>query len=60
MKRRQLLKYILKNGCSIVREGAKHTLVKNDATGALSTIPRHSEINEFLAKKILKDLQLDV
>jgi hypothetical protein len=28
----------------------------NATSGALSTIPRHREINDFLARKICKDL----
>jgi hypothetical protein len=31
----------------------------NATSGALSTIPRHREINDFLARKICKDLDVE-
>jgi predicted RNA binding protein YcfA (HicA-like mRNA interferase family) len=58
MKRIDLLRYLKKNGCVLVREGAKHSLFFNASTGKSSTIPRHAEINDFLAKKICRDLGL--
>lgn len=56
MKRRKLIDYLVANGCVFVREGAKHTIFHNPQTGRTSTVPRHYEINEFLARKICKDL----
>ncbi|MEK7181291.1 MAG: type II toxin-antitoxin system HicA family toxin [Patescibacteria group bacterium] len=56
MKRRDLLNYIYKNGCVFIREGARHSVFFNPATKRISTIPRHAEINNFLAKKICRDL----
>jgi mRNA interferase HicA len=38
------------------REGASHSLWINPQTGAVEAIPRHREIKEMLAKKILKNL----
>jgi hypothetical protein len=29
----------------------------NEATGKVSTVPRHREVNDFLARKIFKDLE---
>ena len=56
MKRRKLIKYLTKNGCIFVREGANHSVFFNSLLSKTSTVPRHSEINDFLAKKICKDL----
>jgi len=56
MKRVDLVRHILKNGCILVREGAKHSVVINPLTKRTSTMPRHNEINKFLAKKICRDL----
>lgn len=56
MKRKDLIKYLLKEGCIFVREGAKHSVFFNPLLKKTSTIPRHNEIDNFLAKKICKDL----
>ncbi|HEY4475420.1 MAG TPA: type II toxin-antitoxin system HicA family toxin [Candidatus Paceibacterota bacterium] len=45
-----------KQGCLFIREVAKHSVFLNPATKRISTVPRHSEINSFLAKKICRDL----
>ena len=59
MKRIDLMKHLKKEGCVFMREGAKHSLFSNFANGKFSTIPRHTEINSFLAKKICKDLGIN-
>ena len=43
-------------GCVVVRHGARHDLYRNPKTGKKQTIPRHNEIDESLAKHILKEL----
>jgi mRNA interferase HicA len=58
MKRKDLVRYIEENGCIFIREGARHTVYLNKTARKCSTIPRHSEINDFLAKKICKDLEI--
>lgn len=47
---------IMKQGCVFVREGAKHSVFFNPETKRISTVPRHQEINNFLAEKICQDL----
>lgn len=61
MKRRELLKRIRDEAkrvglsCDQRREGASHTVF---ALGPLEfTVPRHSEINEYTAEAIMKDLE---
>ena len=56
MKRRDLLGHLFDEGCVPLREGGKHTLLLNPANGRVSTVPRHREIDEFLARKICRDL----
>ncbi|MGH9780369.1 MAG: type II toxin-antitoxin system HicA family toxin [Candidatus Acidiferrales bacterium] len=55
MKRRDLLSHLVEHGCQLVREGARHSVFYNPQKNATSTIPRHREINEFLARKICRD-----
>ena len=56
MKRRDLERKLRIAGCYLKREGASHSLWINPKTGVVETVPRHSEIKEPLAKKILKNL----
>ena len=58
MKRVDLLRWLEAQGCSLLREGGRHSVYVNRATGKSSTVPRHREINEFLARKICRDLEL--
>jgi len=56
MKRKDLIKHIVKNGCIFIREGARHSVFFNSQMKRSSTVPRHNEIDNFLAKKICRDL----
>jgi mRNA interferase HicA len=56
MKRKELIKKITSAGCILIRHGAHHDLYKNPATGKRQPIPRHDEIDESLAKHIIKEL----
>jgi len=40
----------------LVREGSDHSWWGNPANGRRSAVPRHTEINRFLARKICRDL----
>jgi hypothetical protein len=59
MKRKDLIRHLLENNCILVREGAKHSVFFNALLKKTSTIPRHTEINSFLAKKICQDLGIN-
>ncbi|NKE73688.1 type II toxin-antitoxin system HicA family toxin [Candidatus Manganitrophus noduliformans] len=59
MKRRDLIRHLERHGCELLREGANHTVYVNRSTRKTSTIPRHREINDFLARKICRDLQIN-
>jgi len=56
MKRKDLISILKKIGCELVRHGGKHDWYKNGMTGVQQPIPRHNEINENLAKSIIKKL----
>ncbi|MEK9186062.1 MAG: type II toxin-antitoxin system HicA family toxin [Patescibacteria group bacterium] len=58
MKRTDLTRYLLREGCEFIREGAKHSVFFNSETKRVSTVPRHREINIFLVKKICRDLAI--
>ncbi|PYS46778.1 MAG: addiction module toxin, HicA family [Acidobacteria bacterium] len=44
-------------GCVLVRHGAQHDWYTNPVTKQSQPIPRHNEINENLAKSILRNLK---
>jgi len=58
MKRRDLIRHLEAFGCEFLREGADHTVYVNRAALTSTAVPRHREINEFLARKICRDLQV--
>ena len=58
MKRRDLLQHLELHGCEFLREGASHTVYVNRPARKTSTVPRHREINDFLARKICRDLEV--
>jgi mRNA interferase HicA len=58
VKRRDLIGHLERQGCELLREGRKHTVYVNRAKGKATTIPRHREINEFLARKICLDFEV--
>ena len=60
MKRKDLIRHILKQGCIFVREGARHSVFFNPLLKKSSTIPRHAEIDSFLAKKICRDFGIEI
>lgn len=54
MKRIDLIREIVRNGCVLIRNGAKHDWYQNPGTKISQAVPRHREITEILAKHILK------
>ncbi len=57
MKRKDLIKKILEAGAVFVRHGGSHDWYKKPNTKVSQPIPRHNEINDNLAKHILKMLK---
>ena len=58
MKRKELIRYLEKNGCRFLREGGSHTVYLNPVNRKISTVPRHNEIKKFLCTKICRDLEI--
>ena len=56
MKRRDLVQHLTAQDCQLLREGARHSWWHHTVTGKRSAIPRHTEINNHLARKICRDL----
>lgn len=58
MKRREVIRHLTEHGCRFLREGSRHTVYFNPQNRKTSTVPRHNEIADFLARKICKDLEI--
>jgi predicted RNA binding protein YcfA (HicA-like mRNA interferase family) len=56
MKRRELVRKLEEMGCVLVRHGGNHDWYTNPATKKSQPVPRHNEIQEQLAKSIIKKL----
>jgi len=56
MKRQELIRRLTAAGCVFVRPGGRHGLYMNPKTGKKQAVPRHREIDENLARHILRIL----
>jgi predicted RNA binding protein YcfA (HicA-like mRNA interferase family) len=56
MKRRDLIRKIEDLGAVLIRHGGKHDWYQNPKTKISQPVPRHTEINEFLARNIVRKL----
>jgi mRNA interferase HicA len=56
MKRGDLLRHLRAQGYELLREGGRHSWWHNPQLNKRSSIPRHNEIDNDLARKICKDL----
>jgi predicted RNA binding protein YcfA (HicA-like mRNA interferase family) len=56
MKRIDLIRHLERNACEFLRQGSNHTVYVNRKARRSSAVPRHREINDFLARKICDDL----
>ena len=52
MKRKEMVKLLEKNGWRLARSGGNHDIYTNGQKS--EPIPRHNEINELLAKAIIR------
>ncbi|MBU1297707.1 MAG: type II toxin-antitoxin system HicA family toxin [Bacteroidetes bacterium] len=57
MKRKDLIRRLEEMGCVFIRHGGKHDWYQNPSTKVAQPIPRHNEINENLAKHVIKMLK---
>lgn len=58
MKRIDLVRHIEAHGGELLREGGNHSVFVNRKARRTSVVPRHREINDYLARKICRDLEL--
>jgi len=56
MKRRALERHLTHHGCYLVREGGRHSYFTNPVKEKTAAVPRHKEINDYLARRICRDL----
>jgi mRNA interferase HicA len=57
VKRRELIRHLEKNGCALLKEGAKHSRWINLADRTKqSALPRHTEVDDYLARAICHQL----
>ena len=56
MKRVDLIRHLQSHGCYLLRDRGKHTVFVNPANNQTSAVPRHRELNDYLCKKICRDL----
>ena len=56
MKRNDLIRKLESSGCVLVRHGGNHDWYRNQETGESQPVPRHREINDRLAQRIIKRL----
>ena len=59
MKRNAFIKILEENGVVFFRHGSEHDIYIKNKTGKKVSVPRHSEIENNLAKLILKELNKD-
>lgn len=52
MKQKDLINLFKRNGWWLVRQGGNHMVFTNGTD--METVPRHKEVNELLAKAIIK------
>jgi len=58
MKRKEFVKLLERQGCYLLRHGSRHDIYFNPTNGTKQPVPRHSEIDDKLAKHIKKYLGL--
>jgi predicted RNA binding protein YcfA (HicA-like mRNA interferase family) len=57
MKRKDLIRKLEEINCVFIRHGGSHDWYQNPQTKIAQPIPRHNEINDNLAKYIIKMLK---
>jgi len=56
MKRVELIKLLTAKGAVFIRHGSNHDIYMQPRNGNTEPVPRHNEIKEFMARKIIKNL----
>ncbi|MCL2086916.1 MAG: type II toxin-antitoxin system HicA family toxin [Oscillospiraceae bacterium] len=60
VKGSELIKFLKRQGCCLLRHGSRHDIWANPKTGGITEMPRHqtADIPTGTVNKILKDLGL--
>ncbi len=58
MKRRELIRFLTKSGCFLIRHGKRHDIYMNPKNGRKAPVPRHTEIRSTLFELIRKQLRV--
>jgi len=59
MKRGEFIKILAGHNMVFFRNGSKHDIYRHSVTGKKITVPRHGEIENKLAKEILKEIRAE-
>ena len=60
MKWKELIRQLEKAGCVLLRHGSRHDVYLNVNNGRKQPVPRHSEVDEQLARHIKKFLGIEI
>jgi len=60
VKRTELIRLLEQHGCILYRRGSRHDIYLNPINSQKQPVPRHSEIDEALARHIKKHLGLKI
>jgi predicted RNA binding protein YcfA (HicA-like mRNA interferase family) len=58
VKRADLIRHLSRYGCQLLREGGRHSIYWNPTNRRTSAVPRHTEVNDYTARKICRDLEI--
>jgi mRNA interferase HicA len=58
MKTKELIKFLNRHECFLIREGSNHSIFQNQTNKKISSFPRHKEVKNNLARKICRDLEI--
>lgn len=58
MKLADLARHLRRHGCQLKREGGRHSIWENPASGTWSAVPRHREIKDHLVRGICRQLEI--
>ena len=58
MKRNLFIKHLNETNCILYREGNNHSMFLNPQNGKKTSVPRHPNIDEYLAFDICKQLDI--
>lgn len=59
MKRAAFIRQLTSAGCVLLRHGSRHDIYLNTTTGQKQPVPRHTEIDDTLARHIRKYLGIE-